>query len=92
MQVLKTDFVCVAFQPVDISSALTERTLAQKRLTENTFDLEAMCLLNRAQERVGYNFFLLVFQVLFDTYMVAEDTLYIKKNHYSVYILWPYSF
>ncbi|CAI5772617.1 Hypothetical predicted protein [Podarcis lilfordi] len=39
-------------EPVDISSALTERTIAQKRLTENTFDMEAMCLLNRAQERV----------------------------------------
>ncbi|XP_058042874.1 protein SON isoform X3 [Ahaetulla prasina] len=39
-------------EPVDISSALTERTIAQKRLTENTFDLEAMCLLNRAQERI----------------------------------------
>ncbi|XP_053166572.1 protein SON isoform X2 [Hemicordylus capensis] len=39
-------------EPVDISSALNERTLAQKRLTENTFDLEAMCLLNRAQERI----------------------------------------
>uniref|UniRef100_G1KD19 G-patch domain-containing protein n=1 Tax=Anolis carolinensis TaxID=28377 RepID=G1KD19_ANOCA len=38
--------------PVDISSALSERTIAQKRLTENTFDLEAMCLLNRAQERI----------------------------------------
>uniref|UniRef100_A0A8C6VP51 G-patch domain-containing protein n=1 Tax=Naja naja TaxID=35670 RepID=A0A8C6VP51_NAJNA len=38
--------------PVDISSALNERTIAQKRLTENTFDLEAMCLLNRAQERI----------------------------------------
>nr|XP_028582913.1 protein SON isoform X3 [Podarcis muralis] len=39
-------------EPVDISSALTERTIAQKRLTENTFDMEAMCLLNRAQERI----------------------------------------
>ncbi|XP_013928472.1 PREDICTED: protein SON [Thamnophis sirtalis] len=39
-------------EPVDISSALSERTIAQKRLTENTFDLEAMCLLNRAQERI----------------------------------------
>nr|XP_056714196.1 protein SON [Euleptes europaea] len=39
-------------EPVDISSALNERTVAQKRLTENTFDLEAMCLLNRAQERI----------------------------------------
>ncbi|XP_007427305.1 protein SON isoform X1 [Python bivittatus] len=39
-------------EPVDISSALNERTIAQKRLTENTFDLEAMCLLNRAQERI----------------------------------------
>ncbi|XP_039174796.1 protein SON isoform X1 [Crotalus tigris] len=41
-----------SLEPVDISSALTERTIAQKRLTENTFDLEAMCLLNRAQERI----------------------------------------
>lgn len=32
---------------------MNERTMAQKRLTENTFDLEAMCLLNRAQEQVG---------------------------------------
>ncbi|XP_061483750.1 protein SON isoform X2 [Rhineura floridana] len=39
-------------EPVDISSALNERTIAQKRLTENTFDMEAMCLLNRAQERI----------------------------------------
>ncbi|KAF7251101.1 Protein SON [Varanus komodoensis] len=39
-------------EPVDISSALNERQIAQKRLTENTFDLEAMCLLNRAQERI----------------------------------------
>nr|XP_060626369.1 protein SON isoform X2 [Anolis sagrei ordinatus] len=39
-------------EPVDISSALSERSIAQKRLTENTFDLEAMCLLNRAQERI----------------------------------------
>ncbi|KAH0624860.1 hypothetical protein JD844_032723 [Phrynosoma platyrhinos] len=41
-----------SLEPVDISSALNERTIAQKRLTENTFDLEAMCLLNRAQERI----------------------------------------
>ncbi|XP_062982745.1 protein SON isoform X2 [Elgaria multicarinata webbii] len=41
-----------SLEPVDISSALNERQIAQKRLTENTFDLEAMCLLNRAQERI----------------------------------------
>uniref|UniRef100_A0A8C0G5L8 G-patch domain-containing protein n=1 Tax=Chelonoidis abingdonii TaxID=106734 RepID=A0A8C0G5L8_CHEAB len=39
-------------QTVDISTAMNERTMAQKRLTENTFDLEAMCLLNRAQEQI----------------------------------------
>lgn len=41
-----------SFQPVDISTAMSERALAQKRLSENAFDLEAMSMLNRAQERV----------------------------------------
>jgi len=37
---------------VDITAAMNDRALAQKRLNENTFDLEAMCMLNRAQEQV----------------------------------------
>ncbi|EQB78494.1 SON protein isoform 12-like protein [Camelus ferus] len=32
--------------------AMSERALAQKRLSENAFDLEAMSMLNRAQERI----------------------------------------
>ncbi|XP_019379504.1 PREDICTED: protein SON isoform X4 [Gavialis gangeticus] len=39
-------------QIVDISTAMNDRTKAQKRLTQNTFDLEAMCMLNRAQEQI----------------------------------------
>lgn len=39
-------------EPVDISTAMSERALAQKRLSENAFDLEAMSMLNRAQERI----------------------------------------
>lgn len=31
---------------------MSERALAQKRLSENAFDLEAMSMLNRAQERI----------------------------------------
>ncbi|MEE6467966.1 hypothetical protein FKM82_008122 [Ascaphus truei] len=39
-------------QPVDITSAMTERAVAQTRLTGNPFDLEALCMLNRAQEQI----------------------------------------
>lgn len=31
---------------------MNDRAVAQKRLSENSFDLEAMCMLNRAQEQV----------------------------------------
>nr|XP_033805658.1 protein SON [Geotrypetes seraphini] len=37
---------------VDISAAMTERAVAQKRLTGNPFDMVALCLLNRAQEQI----------------------------------------
>ncbi|XP_068612316.1 protein SON-like [Brachionichthys hirsutus] len=39
-------------QPVDISQALCERIKAQKRLAENPCDVDAICLLSRAQEQV----------------------------------------
>lgn len=39
-------------QPVDITVAVSERAVAQKRLAENPFDIDAMCMLNRAQEQV----------------------------------------
>ncbi|KAM8976993.1 protein SON [Pelodytes ibericus] len=39
-------------QPVDITSAMNERAVAQSRLTGNPFDLEALFLLNRAQEQI----------------------------------------
>ncbi|XP_073440713.1 protein SON isoform X2 [Dendrobates tinctorius] len=39
-------------QPVDISSAMNERAVAQTRLTGNPFDIEAVCMLNRAQETI----------------------------------------
>ncbi|KAK7166805.1 hypothetical protein R3I93_006544 [Phoxinus phoxinus] len=39
-------------QPVDITLAVSERAVAQKRLAENPFDINAMCMLNRAQEQV----------------------------------------
>ncbi|XP_051561300.1 protein SON-like isoform X2 [Myxocyprinus asiaticus] len=39
-------------QPVDITLAVSERAVAQKRLEENPFDISAMCMLNRAQEQV----------------------------------------
>ncbi|XP_041439349.1 uncharacterized protein son.S isoform X2 [Xenopus laevis] len=39
-------------QPVDITSAMNERALAQTRLTGNPFDMEALILLNRAQEQI----------------------------------------
>ncbi|XP_016422162.1 protein SON-like isoform X1 [Sinocyclocheilus rhinocerous] len=39
-------------QPVDITLAVSERAVAQKRLAENPFDISAMCMLNRAQEQV----------------------------------------
>ncbi|KAK3529772.1 hypothetical protein QTP86_003028 [Hemibagrus guttatus] len=38
-------------QPVDITLAISERAVAQKRLAENPFDINAMCMLNRAQEQ-----------------------------------------
>ncbi|XP_073698800.1 uncharacterized protein sonb [Garra rufa] len=38
-------------QPVDITLAVSERAVAQKRLAENPFDINAMCMLNRAQEQ-----------------------------------------
>eukprot|EP00079_Xenopus_tropicalis_P021874 XP_012813456.1 PREDICTED: protein SON isoform X1 [Xenopus tropicalis] len=39
-------------QPVDITSAMNERALAQTRLTGNPFDMEALIMLNRAQEQI----------------------------------------
>ncbi|XP_051783168.1 serine/arginine repetitive matrix protein 2-like isoform X2 [Erpetoichthys calabaricus] len=39
-------------QPVDITLAMTERAMAQKRLLENPFDVDAICMLSRAQEQV----------------------------------------
>ncbi|KAA0722658.1 Protein SON [Triplophysa tibetana] len=39
-------------QPVDITVAVSDRAVAQKRLAENPFDINAMCMLNRAQEQV----------------------------------------
>lgn len=42
---------------MDITAAMNDRAMAQKRLNENTFDLEAMCMLNRAQEQVCCTFY-----------------------------------
>ncbi|XP_048834971.1 serine/arginine repetitive matrix protein 2-like isoform X2 [Brienomyrus brachyistius] len=39
-------------QPVDITLAVSERAAAQKRLAENPFDVNAICMLSRAQEQV----------------------------------------
>nr|DBA34495.1 TPA: hypothetical protein GDO54_002046 [Pyxicephalus adspersus] len=39
-------------QPVDITAAMNERAMAQTRLTGNPFDLEALLMLNRAQEQI----------------------------------------
>ncbi|XP_069492352.1 protein SON isoform X2 [Ambystoma mexicanum] len=39
-------------QPVDITSAMNERAFAQKRLAENPYELEALCLLTRAQQQI----------------------------------------
>ncbi|XP_071994793.1 protein SON isoform X2 [Engystomops pustulosus] len=39
-------------QPVDITSAMNERAVAQTRLTGNPYDLEALFMLNRAQEQI----------------------------------------
>ncbi|XP_039912398.1 protein SON isoform X2 [Hirundo rustica] len=41
-----------AIECVDITTAMNDRAMAQKRLNENSFDLEAMCMLNRAQEQI----------------------------------------
>ncbi|XP_039569021.1 protein SON-like [Passer montanus] len=41
-----------AIECVDITTAMNDRAVAQKRLNENSFDLEAMCMLNRAQEQI----------------------------------------
>ncbi|KAM6290438.1 protein SON [Porphyrio hochstetteri] len=41
-----------SIEGVDITTAMNDRAVAQKRLNENTFDLEAMCMLNRAQEQI----------------------------------------
>ncbi|NWX86239.1 SON protein, partial [Nothoprocta ornata] len=41
-----------AIEGVDITTAMNDRAVAQKRLNENSFDLEAMCMLNRAQEQI----------------------------------------
>ena len=48
---------------MDISTAMSERALAQKRLSENAFDLEAMSMLNRAQERVcsSFNIYMIIY-------------------------------
>lgn len=50
--------VLLWLQPVDITLAVSERALAQKRLAENPFDINAMCMLNRAQEQVRLTFML----------------------------------
>ncbi|XP_062303725.1 protein SON isoform X1 [Osmerus eperlanus] len=39
-------------QPVDITQAVSERIKAQRRLAENPYDVNAMCMLTRAQEQV----------------------------------------
>lgn len=39
-------------QPVDISQAVTDRIKAQRRLAENPYDVNAICMLSRAQEQV----------------------------------------
>ncbi|XP_053729656.1 protein SON isoform X2 [Synchiropus splendidus] len=39
-------------QPIDISQAMTERIEAQRRLAENPYDVNAMCMLSHAQEQV----------------------------------------
>lgn len=39
-------------QPVDITSAMNERAVAQTRLTGNPYDVEALYMLNRAQEQI----------------------------------------
>ncbi|KAM3934605.1 protein SON isoform 3-T3 [Leptodactylus fuscus] len=39
-------------QPVDITSAMNERAVAQTRLTGNPYDIEALFMLNRAQEQI----------------------------------------
>ncbi|XP_069727606.1 protein SON isoform X3 [Phaenicophaeus curvirostris] len=41
-----------SIEGVDITAAMNDRATAQKRLSENSFDLEAMCMLNRAQEQI----------------------------------------
>ncbi|XP_030918477.1 protein SON [Geospiza fortis] len=41
-----------AIECVDITTAMNDRAVAQKRLNENSFDLEAMCMLTRAQEQI----------------------------------------
>uniref|UniRef100_A0A3B3RHW9 Protein SON-like n=1 Tax=Paramormyrops kingsleyae TaxID=1676925 RepID=A0A3B3RHW9_9TELE len=45
-------FPDVPLQPVDITLAVSERAAAQKRLAENPFDVNAICMLSRAQEQV----------------------------------------
>ncbi|XP_042603623.1 protein SON-like [Cyprinus carpio] len=39
-------------RPVDITLAVSERAVAQKKLAENSSDINAICILNRAQEQV----------------------------------------
>lgn len=39
-------------QPVDITQAVSERIKAQRRLAENPYDVNAICMLTRAQEQV----------------------------------------
>ncbi|XP_071062009.1 LOW QUALITY PROTEIN: protein SON-like [Pseudochaenichthys georgianus] len=39
-------------RPVDISQAVTDRIKAQRRLAENPYDVNAICMLSRAQEQV----------------------------------------
>ncbi|XP_041822201.1 protein SON isoform X3 [Chelmon rostratus] len=45
-------FPDAVLQPVDISQAVTERIRAQRRLAENPYDVNAICMLSRAQEQV----------------------------------------
>ncbi|MGH0167740.1 UNVERIFIED_CONTAM: hypothetical protein FKN15_053007 [Acipenser sinensis] len=46
-----SDSWCFLSQPVDITLAMNERAVAQKKLAENPFDVNAICMLSRAQEQ-----------------------------------------
>lgn len=59
---------------MDITLAVSERAVAQKRLAENPFDINAMCMLNRAQEQVRLGFESL------HAPSISESVLYILAN------------